>query len=84
MPAYDLNERTFTFLCDVLTYVRTIRWEPEILRVIDQLVRAAGGVAANRRERSSASSRREFVRFNEIALREAKEAHMWLQACAFE
>jgi len=31
--------------------------------------------------RRSASSRKEFIRFNEIALRSAKEARLWLRAC---
>ena len=41
---------------------------------------AAGSVPANRAEATSASSRKEFIRFNEIALRSAKEAALWLRA----
>jgi four helix bundle protein len=49
--------------------------------LIDQLVGASGSIAANRQEALGASSRREFVRFNEIALRGAKESAMWVRAC---
>jgi four helix bundle protein len=70
----DLDDRSFRFLCDVIRFVRTIRFEPGGLRVIDQRVAAAGSIAANRQEATSSSSRREFIRFNEIALRSAKEA----------
>jgi four helix bundle protein len=48
---------------------------------MDQVVSAAGSIAANRQEALSASSRREFVRFNEISLRSAKESALWLRAC---
>jgi four helix bundle protein len=44
-------------------------------------VAAAGSIAANREEAGSASSRREFVRYNEIALRSARESALWLRAC---
>ena len=81
-PPYDLDERTFQFLCSVMTFVRTIRWEPGINRLIEQLVDAAGSIGANRQEASSGSSRKEFLRFSEISLRSAKESHFWLRACA--
>lgn len=82
MPPFDLDERTFQFLCSVIGFVRTIRWEPGINRILEQLVDAAGSVGANRQEASSGSSRREFLRFSEISLRSAKESRFWLRACA--
>ena len=45
------------------------------------MVSASGSIAANREEATSASSRKEFIRFNEIALRSAKESVLWLRAC---
>jgi four helix bundle protein len=45
------------------------------------MVGASGSIAANREEATSASSRKEFIRFNEIALRSAKESALWLRAC---
>jgi four helix bundle protein len=80
-PPNGIDERAFAFLCNVIRFVRTIRPEPGIRRLIDQLVGAAGSIAANRQEALSASSRREFVRFNEISLRSAKESAVWLRAC---
>ena len=49
--------------------------------VVEQLADAAGSVAANRKEATAASSRREFIRYNEIALRSAKESVVWLSTC---
>jgi len=62
--------------------VRTAKPEPGVRRLVDQLVASAGSIAANRQEANSGSSRREFVRFNEIALRSANEAVLWLRAFA--
>ena len=80
MSAVDVDERAFRFLCDVIRFARTIEPEPGVRRLIDQLVAATGSVGANRQEATGASSRREFVRYNEIALRSANEATLWLRA----
>jgi four helix bundle protein len=77
---HGIDERAFCLLCDVIAFVRTVRPEPGVRRLIDQLVASAGSVAANRQEAISASSRREFIRFNEIALRSANETVLWLRA----
>lgn len=65
----------------MIRFVVTIRPVPGTRRVIDQVVAAAGSVGANRQEATSASSKREFIRFNELALRSAKETVVWLRAC---
>jgi four helix bundle protein len=80
-PPYDIDERVFRFTCDVFAYVRTITWEPGVNQIIDQLVASAGGTGANRHESSAASPGKEFIRFNVIALREARESHYWLRVC---
>jgi four helix bundle protein len=77
-----IDERSFRFLCDVLTFVDTIRKEPKTLRIIEQLVDAAGSIGGNREEALGASSRKEFIRYNEIALRGANETVRWLRVCA--
>jgi four helix bundle protein len=77
----DIDERVFRFACDVVEYVRTVRWEPGSNKIIEQLVAAAGSTGANRHE-ATAGSPKEFIRFNTIALREARESHFWLRLCA--
>jgi four helix bundle protein len=76
-----IDERVFRFACDVIEFARTIKWEPGVNRIIDQLVDAGGSIGANRHE-ASAGSPKEFIRFNTIALREARESHFWLRLCA--
>ncbi len=76
-----IDERALDFACQVMFFVRTIKSEPGVWHVIGQLVDAAGSIGANRAEGSSGSTPKEFRRFNEIALRSAKETVFWLLVC---
>lgn len=78
--ANTIDERAFCLLCDVIRFVRTVKPEPGVRRLIDQLVASTGSIAANRQEALGASTRREFVRFNLIAMRSANETTLWLRA----
>ncbi len=77
-----IDERSFRFFCDVIAFVDSIPREPKTNKLIEQLVDAAGSIGSNREEALGGSSRREFVRYNEIALRSANESVRWLRACA--
>jgi four helix bundle protein len=77
-----IDERSFRFFCDVMSFVDAIPASPKTNRLVEQLVAAAGSIGGNREEALGASSRREFIRFNEIALRSANESVRWLRACA--
>jgi four helix bundle protein len=77
-----IDERSFRFFCDVIGFVETIPRGPKTDRLIEQLADAAGSITGNRDEALGGSSRREFVRYNEIALRSANESVKWLRACA--
>lgn len=77
-----IDERSFRFFLDVLDFVDTIAKGPKTNKIIEQLVAAAGSIGGNREEAVGASSRKEFIRFNEIALRGANESARWLRACA--
>jgi four helix bundle protein len=77
-----IDERSFRFFVNVLGFVDTIQKGPKTNRLIEQLVNSAGSIGGNREEALGASSRKEFIRFNEIALRSANETVRWLRACA--
>ena len=77
-----IDERSFRFFCDVLAFVDTMTRDSKTNKIIEQLVDAAGSIGSNREEALGASSRREFIRYNEIALRSANESVRWLRACA--
>jgi four helix bundle protein len=78
----DIVKRSLTFVCHVIDQlVGSLPDRPGIRRVADQLVGASGGIGSHLEEAAAASSRREFVRFNEIALRESRESTFWLKVC---
>ena len=55
---------------------------PGVRCIVDQLLKAGTAVGANLEEAKAGSSKREFVRCVEIALREARESLHWLRICA--
>ena len=77
-----IDERSFRFLRDVLEFVEPIARSPKTDGLIGQLVDSAGSIGNNREEALGASSRKEFIRYNEIALRSANESVRWLRTCA--
>ena len=82
-PRLDsINERALEFACQVIDpFLPSIPDRPGMRRIQDQVVGASGGIGANLEEAQAASSRREFVRYCEIALRESREANFWLTVC---
>lgn len=76
-----IDERARAFFEDVVVFTQTIHPAPGTQRTIEQLVSAAGSIAANRCEATEGSSRREFIRFNKLALRGARETVVWLRGC---
>ncbi len=75
----DLKERSYQFglsvilLCDDLPNKRAA-WV-----IADQLIRSGCSIGANLAEARAASSRLEFKKFNEIALKSANETQFWLR-----
>jgi four helix bundle protein len=78
----DIRDRTFRFACAVAELALQFQPRPGVRCIIDQLLKSATAVGANLEEAKAGSSTREFVRFVEIALREAREANYWLRICA--
>jgi four helix bundle protein len=78
----DIRDRTFAFACDVAKLALSLPPRPGIRCLVDQLLKSATAVGANLEEAKAGSSTREFVRFVEIALREAREANYWLRICS--
>jgi four helix bundle protein len=64
MVQSGIDERAESFLRDVVIFIGTIDPVPGTRGVIEQLVGAAGSTSANRQEATSASSKKEFIRFN--------------------
>jgi len=77
-----IDERSHRFFVAVLGFVDTIPVGPNTKKLIEQLAAAAGSIGGNREEALGGSSRKEFIRFNEVSLRGANESVRWLRACA--
>ena len=77
----DIRDRAFRFACSVSRVVPDLAVRPGLRPIADQLLKAGTSVGANLEEARAASSRREFIRYVEIALREARESTYWLRVC---
>src|SRR5262245_50188339 len=77
-----IDERSYRFHCDVLKFLDSVPVRATTKRLIEQLSDASGSIGGNREEALGGSSRKEFIRFNEIALRSANESVRWLRVCA--
>ena len=69
----EIRDRTFVFACAVAKLALNLPPRPGVRCVVDQLLKSATAVGANLEEAKAGSSTREFVRFVEIALREARD-----------
>jgi len=74
----EFRERCYNFS---ITIIKTIRsWPDEKVYWVlsDQLLRSATSIGANIVEAKSASSKRDYVKYYEIALKSANETKYWL------
>lgn len=74
----QLKYRCYYFSIEVIKFIGTLPEKKVYWVISDQLLRAATSIGANIVEAISASSRRDFIRFYEIALKFANETKYWL------
>ena len=79
--AQNIRDRAFVFGCDVARLALSLAPLVGVRVIIDQLLKAGTSVGANLEEAKAGSSRREFIRYVEISLREARESLYWLRIC---
>ena len=77
----DIRDRTFRFACAIATLVLSLN-EYRLRSIKDQLLRSGTSVGSNPEEAKAASSRKEFLRYVQISLRESRESIYWLRICA--
>ena len=75
----DILERSFTFTVKVLEFIKSLPKGQSYFLVSNQLGRSGTSVGANLEEANAAISKKEFVKFVNIAKREAKESNYWLR-----
>ena len=76
---YDLEERLITFAVRIMTVVEALPKTRAGNHVAAQLLRCGTSPAANYAEAQSAESRNDFIHKMKVALKELREARVWLQ-----
>jgi four helix bundle protein len=75
----SFRNRSFAFSLRIVRAYRRLTTGTDVPRHLAlQMLRAGTAIGANLEEAVSASSRRDLIAKNAIALREARECHYWL------
>jgi len=74
----DLVGRCYRFSLDVIKLTDELPNKRSAWVITDQLIRSATSIGANLTEARASSSRLEFKKFYEIALKSANESEYWL------
>jgi four helix bundle protein len=74
----EFFKRLIKFSVRVVKFAERLRKERILWSVVDQLVRSSTSIGANVIEAKSASSKRDYIRYFEIALKSANETKYWL------
>ncbi|MBI2008607.1 four helix bundle protein [Candidatus Amesbacteria bacterium] len=74
----DLKTRCYKFSLAVIALLDTLPNQRACWIIADQLLRSAMSIGANLVEASASSSKLEFKKFHEIALKSANETKYWL------
>jgi four helix bundle protein len=69
----DIRDRTFKFGCQIARLALSLDQRPGVRCLVDQLLKSGTAIGANLEEAKAGSSKRDFVRYVEISLREARE-----------
>lgn len=75
----DLKQRCFALSLATIKLADTLPQKRSSWVIADQLIRAACSIGANLTEARASSSRLEFKKFYEIALKSANETIYWLE-----
>ena len=74
-----LKLKTFQFSVSIINFTTKLPKKNTYWIISDQIIRSSTSIGANINEATSASSRKEFIRYYEIALRSAYETNYWLK-----
>jgi four helix bundle protein len=74
----DLRYRTYNFSISVIRFIGELPEKKVFWVISDQLLRSSTSIGANIVEAKASSSRKEFIRYYQIALKSAHETNYWL------
>ena len=74
----DLKARCYVFSLSLISFIDTLPNQRSCYIIADQLLRSGTSIGANLVEATASSSRLEFKKYHEIALKSANETKYWL------
>ncbi len=74
----DIKKRCYNFSLEVIRFIDGLDVKRIYFSITDQLLRSATSIGANIIEAKSASSKKDFINFYQIALKSANETKYWL------
>lgn len=74
----DIKYRCYQFSLSVVKFLKSGNWDILSLVIVKQLMRSATSVGANVIEAKNSSTRLEFKRYYEIALKSCNETKYWI------
>jgi len=78
LKSNNLKVRTYSFSLKIIKFINKLPNKRSFWSIGDQLLRSATFIGANIIEAQASSSKREFIKFYEIALKSANETKYWL------
>jgi four helix bundle protein len=81
---YDIQERSFLFACQVVTFCRRLQTADIVVRRLSwQLLDSGTSIGANLQEADAGQTKRDFIAKASIARKESAESWYWLRLIAF-
>lgn len=74
----DIKKRSYYFSLNVIQMIDSIKIKTVFYSLINQLLRSATSIWANLVEARAAHSKKDFIKFYEIALKSSNETKYWL------
>lgn len=74
----ELKYRAFFFSLEVIKFLETLKYRQAIKIIGNQLIRSVTSIGANIVEAKGSASKREFLKFFQIALKSSYETKYWL------
>jgi len=74
----EIKIRCYKYSVTIIKFISDINVERKFQPIIDQLLRSATSIGANIVEGKSAHSKKDFIKYYEIALKSANETKYWI------
>ena len=78
MDAKELKNRVYKFSVSIVKFVNEMETKRINISLTEQLIRSGTSIGANLIEARSAHSKKDFIKFYEIALKSNNETKYWL------